>query len=1247
MTGAFTEKIEGSKRSVTSPELLDDEDQTSTSSYDDDTTETDYDHEDDEIDKIPMFKYARLLSSLPCDKNRMSDSDSNNIGSNEDGNDLILCPACHTTTIGKGACSPLSSYYSLDSTSANKSNAFGANSIMGLSSTTNSNVEHSPMSMEHFPVMALGLRNGDVHLIDVQTGLSLQRRDNALLISSSSSASGVYCSPNYYTIPKNYAKETVTCMSFDSSGNFLAACRGNNDVAIFGLKYEYSEFLLESFMKEKNASDKNYSGAESTASTTSNVFSSFFGMSTTNSSENTSSGSNDTLEGNKSRGNQGRKTFKRSLEAICGDSSITTRFSYTSAPQCVALDPAYNRKRDKQMVVGFRDGRVVLTKVPSFFNAAFKRVTNIELYNQGLVTGNSSSTSSLDLGIENLVWRGALLAWADSTGIKLFDVDKKHRIARIDRPAGARPSLYPSIGSIKPHLCFERSDSLIIAWGDCIMTMEIDMKQKKIQRQQSDDSSTASSQKPICQVKCSMAWELDCVTCGVAPIDENHIAVLGLVPPSSDDDSEDEDEGGNEANGEQNRKEQQEDPSANTLELQIFSRNDGSVKITDVLPLRNLGTSTTDAIGSASEYMLSSSFALPKMDDDIELEEEELLQPDLPSARNENQAVDSIMNPLGSIGGVMASSMNFSSASASKEYVDLHLKWTLPTQDITSLDHPDEDDLSFLFCDSSSSTESFNKHRKSNNPLAPSMVITSLYDAVLVRVRSEDDVISHYRSFDYHGYALKHAIEHLPLLRKYSSKQNFHTIINEYLVSLISSEDKIHMAARMTPALLGCETNMWERWLCQFIKVDGGLFCLRPFLPVRDPILSPQMYEMALHKMLIEVQSICESSHQKRIQTSKQIFIDTLRGWGPVGALKEFYLLLNYHDVQDNFMKKQVEVDLFMRAHQTSSYYLSKEALILPIQRFEEWKKKSDIKSDMKSKVSGNSDMLNKLTSIAPSKSIKDEDDSLYNVNSFTLSVMERLPIHDESSSQAAMSIDTCILLLESAAALHCLGRNYQESLKMYLLVGSLLNSVFVGQRIEDLALESVSSAKVSDTAPSTLYPYDYVLAILEYHNLHCFLLDDSFLPRLNRKSLKSSTKEKQWTFRRNRNTEASPIICLIQLVGLEQAGKFLIKNSCFPSFSSTTDNNQSSYLPITLVAEQLQGQPRFLLWYLNMLLFRRPELYVNFPNTSIPPPFITDLHRRHLDFYIEYVSKLPENIEEENNKESTLMVFLKVSSSM
>ena len=269
---------------------------------------------------------------------------------------------------------------------------------------------------------------------------------------------------------------TVTCLSFDSSGGHLLAGASDGTVAVFDLRWvvrptdpdssppDRLSHTIASAKHEEGSSD-NYSSNPSAASASS------------------SSAANNN--------NNASTTPYPSAEV-----APPLRWKYSapsSAPavsvNCCALDPAYGRKRDKSVAVGLSDGRLLLTKrgwlgrkdvllhqsgvgtetlsgVPSSVHASSSSSSS--------GSSSSSSCSSCLTGIQSLAWRGSLLAWSDDSGVKVMNVETSVRIAHVDRPSGAHAYLYPELrGALHCSLSWETDKSLLIAWGDCLMAVEV------------------------------------------------------------------------------------------------------------------------------------------------------------------------------------------------------------------------------------------------------------------------------------------------------------------------------------------------------------------------------------------------------------------------------------------------------------------------------------------------------------------------------------------------------------------------------------------------------------------------------------------------------------------------------------------------------------------------------------------------------------------------------------------------------
>jgi vacuolar protein sorting-associated protein 41 len=408
------------------------------------------------------------------------------------------------------------------------------------------------------------------------------------------------------------------------------------------------------------------------------------------------------------------------------------------------------------------------------------------------------------------------------------------RIAHVDRPSGARAALYPTISDLKPTLCFETSSNLLVAWGDCVMAMTV---QESIVRTSNDDTTpvSAANSRPASDqtvlkrrhVGCTMAWELDCVACGIAPLDQNHLLILGLV-----------------ANDESDRSPG--DP-LNDVELQVISRSEGTVIYADVIPVvrwHDQGVSVTRDFTneSASVYSLLSSFSVPRMEDTME-------------ADAEGVSVDKDFD------------FTLFSNTANKPFVDMHLRWNLDALDFDGKsvdDAPadedkaddDSEDYGFLFRQASNAENV----PKWSGSIPPVLMVTAPSDLVTIRTRTIDDAISHALYRNKPALALKRALRYKRQLREY----DIHELVDAYLKAILCIDEgdesqrkqrlsihRLELATKSTPILLGGNAQRWQYWTEKFSCIPGALFVLWDHLPVRGKLTTDETNEFHVHLILI------------------------------------------------------------------------------------------------------------------------------------------------------------------------------------------------------------------------------------------------------------------------------------------------------------------------------------------------------------------------------------------------------------
>jgi vacuolar protein sorting-associated protein 41 len=289
------------------------------------------------------------------------------------------------------------------------------------------------------------------------------------------------------------------------------------------------------------------------------------------------------------------------------------------------------------------------------------------------------------------------------------------------------------------------------------------------------------------------------------------------------------------------------------------------------------------------------------------------------------------------------------------------------------------------------------------------------------------------------------------------------------------------------------------------------------------------------------------------------------------------------------------------------------------------------------------------------SVSLDSKPDSLFDVKKMISLVSSRLSFmrgNQNSFKEIGMNSKIC---LETLAELNRMLLNYEESLKCYLVMAAL----FPGESlisIETKAVEYANQDKGTIDFPEKdeKCSHGFVLSMIEHHHLHGSLMDSELLNVI-----------------KERIPFMTPLISLILLIGLDPVGEFLIDH-CVPppryskyeipdsttsSVSSadtqvsrvSRDGNES--LPINFVAEQLRSSRPLLYWYLQLVFIRKPEMYVIFPTTAVPPRAITELHRAHLELHVDYAKDrdsaillLGTEVYNQERKSTSLLKFLKVA---
>ena len=390
--------------------------------YDDDFDEDD--------DPMPLINYTRLTGSIP----RMAPGEGG--ASSSSGGSTVgpLSDKCNCAALGKVILDPSTMAATVDTGGGSVSSGLDIMSIQRVSSSGGDGASAAgnnsgsgggldPQRPELFLssdlwkqphyVMALGLGTGEVSLINARTGISLMTEKLKVREGWSTGGTGL----------------PIVDLSFDSSGTFLAAIDTEGTCAIWELKYAPS--MIAPQQQDSSSLSQNTTTTVSEASQTTartqpaaegGMFSSFMSKltgvpptETTARDTNTGAGNNATAEAGRSAATSEQLSPPKKTPSLTATIVQVSRITYPKSfgtPTCLALDPAHKKRREKSLVAGFADGRLVLTR-----RGFFQRRTDSVLYQGAAKTDEKSYR-----GIEAIAWRGSLVAWADARYVAKYPV---------------------------------------------------------------------------------------------------------------------------------------------------------------------------------------------------------------------------------------------------------------------------------------------------------------------------------------------------------------------------------------------------------------------------------------------------------------------------------------------------------------------------------------------------------------------------------------------------------------------------------------------------------------------------------------------------------------------------------------------------------------------------------------------------------------------------------------------------------
>ena len=385
-----------------------DADDTATESYDGESGDehSQYSYADDDDGKplpMPPLKYARIMGCLPR--------------SDDDAASPSLSVKITASAMGRVVVRP-SQYSDKSKDSSMPSGSRHGGTVDGYTENTaefneyddDEEADISLTKVHH--VLALGFEDGKVRLVDTLTGGSV------LFGSSTGDGGAWFVNPAAAKLRVHDEGHKIVSVSFDSSSAYLSAINANGDAAIFG-----PLVWGKQSQRPKTGEDDHQSVG---------FFASLGGKQGDNANPSDKYG------------------IMRPAFTLAKPPTSTVRFTYADPqsqsfgssilgggasgagpayhPTCMALDPAYSKRKERALIVGFDDGRLILSKlqgaagisggITSLFGGGGSNAdggTTVKKIDSVLYQGMGATSFSGDQsGIEAVTWRGGLVAWADS-----------------------------------------------------------------------------------------------------------------------------------------------------------------------------------------------------------------------------------------------------------------------------------------------------------------------------------------------------------------------------------------------------------------------------------------------------------------------------------------------------------------------------------------------------------------------------------------------------------------------------------------------------------------------------------------------------------------------------------------------------------------------------------------------------------------------------------------------------------------
>ena len=193
-----------------------------------------------------------------------------------------------------------------------------------------------------------------------------------------------------------------------------------------------------------------------------------------------------------------------------------------------------------------------------------------------------------DSAVTTIAWRGDIVAWADSTQVRIMDLATQTAICFLNCPQG--------VSTYNPLPCclfWESERDLLIGWADSVRQIEL-------------SSTQGPNGAEVITARSVVDWETDFIVCGISSFDADHVVVLGFTPPSEEELGpviiENYPDTKNHISALSGMNENEIKIGLNQLEIQILLRTSGEIISSDVLVLDN------ETMGGPNSFRLLSTY---------------------------------------------------------------------------------------------------------------------------------------------------------------------------------------------------------------------------------------------------------------------------------------------------------------------------------------------------------------------------------------------------------------------------------------------------------------------------------------------------------------------------------------------------------------------------------------------------------------------------------------------------------------